>query len=161
MAFSPTLPHYTPAAGKGIPFDHMTTVLENTNAIGTYVAVTYAAGTFTGNGSMTWTVDAGDQKTLKYVRYAKKIIAIFSIELSTVGGTLNTDLRIAIPLSLTAATRMTGHLYYLDNGTHGTGMAVVDPGDTTIRLVKSGWGNWAASTNLTSVLGRIEIETTT
>lgn len=156
-----TFPGYTPAAGKGIRFDHMTTLLAALNATGAWTAVAYAAGNFTGNASMTWTVDSGDQITFAYRRWEKTIGIMFVLTTTSVGGTPNTDLRITLPLGLTAAARAQGWLYYLDNGTHGSGLATVVAAGTQILLAKSGFGNWTASANLTSVYGYIELETTT
>jgi len=155
-----TFPGYTPAAGKGIRFDHLTALLAGLNATGAWTQVTYAGGNFTGNGSMTWTVDSGDQLRFAYRRFEKTIAVLFALGTTTVGGTPSTDLRITIPLGLTSADRSQGWLYYIDNGTHGAGLATTVASGTQILLAKSGFGNWAASTNLTSVYGYIEIETT-
>lgn len=122
-----------------------------------YTTVTYASGNFTGNGSMTWTVDNADE-SVKYVEHGKTMIVVADIRTSTVGGTPSSALRIAVPNGRTAALG-TGTFAYSDNGTPGTGWWQIDGTGAYIELYKSfSTPNWAASTNATAVLGTFVFE---
>lgn len=145
------------------------TILNNTqhaldgaaiNAAFTSTAVTFSAGNFTGNGAQTWTLVSGDQTVFSYSKIGKRMLVFFQLETTSVGGTPNTDLLITIPGGFTCAVGAGVPFYYLDNGTHGVGLCNVVAAATTIRLLKSGFSNWTAATNTTTVYGQIEFETT-
>lgn len=120
--------------------------------------VTFAAGNFTGSGApaMTWTLTSPDQVTFSYQIHNKKMKVWFSLESTSVGGTLSTDLRIAIPASKTCPIQVNGVFTYTDNGTFGVGQIQINAGGTVIRLLKPSFANWTASTNNTSAWGEIE-----
>lgn len=125
---------------------------------GTWYAVTFAAGTFTANGSMTWTVESGDQITLAYTQMGQRVELAFTIRTSSVGGTLNTTLRITLPAGLVAARAVTVPCRVNDNGTLGPGWASVTAGGTVLSIVKEDESNWAAATNTTGVEGILTFE---
>ena len=119
------------------------TVVNNTNVWtpiqsyigGAWSSVAFNAANFTGNGSMTWTVASGDQSTYAYVEIGKTMIVSFDILTTTVGGTPNPLLMIAIPNGRTAQKNINTSFHYSDNGSVGTGLASVSAGGTTINHV--------------------------
>lgn len=112
-----------------------------------WVDVPFAATRYTGSGSMTWTVDASDQQMLAY-RYLTptELLLTWNIRYTDIGGVVNTELRLALPENMKAATYATNPHWYRDAGTEGVGFAGVLPGDTFVRLYKLGSGNWTATT---------------
>lgn len=143
-------------------------MLDAIDALGTgdWTAVTFAAGNFTGSGSMAWTVAAGDVTTLKWTKHGKRMCVQWVIGQTTVGGgAVDTALRIVIPGGFTAAAYMTGTHIYTDNSASAwvTGPCRVQASGTFLELFKADFGatTWTISTDLTSSLGFIEFETTT
>lgn len=128
--------------------------------IGTWVSVSYNAANFVGGGGMTWTVEAGDVNTYAYVLIGKTMTVSFWISTSSVGGTPNPVLRIAIPAGKVAARAMRNTIEALDAGSAAAGIASVVLGNTTIDLYKDMGAstNWSLSTNTTYVVGQITFE---
>lgn len=123
-------------------------------------AVTFAAGNFTANGSMTWTVASGDQTTFRYVEVGKVMHMWVYLVTTTVGGTPNTQLRVAIPNSRTSAATVRGVFAGTDNGTDVTGgVWEATSGTAYVTLYKSpSAGNWTASTDNTAIFGYFVFE---
>jgi hypothetical protein len=134
---------------------------DNFNALGDWTAVSFTAGDYTGNGAMTWTVEAGDVQNLSYSKNGKRITVAFFVQNTTVGGTPNSELRIAIPAGFTAAKATITPIVVNDNGSLVTGYAQVDSSGAVIRIIKLNGANYAAATNATGVYGEITFETTT
>jgi hypothetical protein len=63
----------------------------------------YSAGNFTASSSMTWTVESGDVNIYEYTIIDKTMWLNCTIDASTVGGTVDYALRVAIPASKTLA----------------------------------------------------------
>ncbi len=120
-------------------------------ASGVWIPVTYTAGDFTGNGAMTWTVEAGDLLTFAYMLVGKTVTVAVFIVTTTVGGTPNTTLQVKIPGSLVATKDMMVAGPVVDNSTYGMGRISVAPSGTNIVIQKSDVTNWAAATNTTAV----------
>ena len=122
--------------------------------VGVPTSVAHAGGNFTANGAMTWTVDAGDQTAFWYALVGKMMTIGFKIAGSSVGGTLNTALQIAIPASKTAALDQwsVGWMY---QGTWTACFLFVEASGTVIKVQKADGSNWGSSTNGTYVLGEI------
>jgi hypothetical protein len=127
-------------------------------AMGEWTAVSYSAGNFTGSGSQTWTVDNADIAVYSYMLVGKTLYLKFAADTTTVGGTPSTDLLIAIPGGFTANHPATGHLFFINNGVNGVGLALANNGGSTVRCLLPTLGNWTASTNNTSVYVMIFIE---
>ena len=125
---------------------------------GTWYAVTFAAATFTGNGSMTWTVASADQVTLAYTKMGQRVELAFTIRTATVGGTPNTSLQIALPAGITAGRAVTVPCRVNDNGTLGPGWAKVAAGGTVLSILKENESNWTAATDTNGVEGVIAFE---
>jgi hypothetical protein len=138
----------------------MTLFLE-AESVAQWVTPTFAAGNFTGNGSMTWTVDAGDVTTLAYLIVGKTMTVAFHIITTDVGGTPSTALQILIPAGKTAAKTMTSTMEYSDaGGARAKGSIQVLAGGTQIQLLKADpTANWTSTTgDNTLVLGQITFE---
>jgi len=127
---------------------------------GAYISVAYASGNFTGSGTIVWTVDVGDQVVFKYKLSGRTLHIILSLQTTTVSGT-GTELRITLPLGLTAAAGARSLISVLDNNVAHTG--IVDQSATTYSRVNtdtSSATNWAASTNQTQIIGDYRAEVT-
>jgi len=126
-----------------------------------WITPAFNAANFTGNGSMTWTVGSGDVQTYAYIINGKTMTVNFIINETTVGGTPNNTLQIAIPASKVATKRMVGYLNLSDNNaSYVISMCDVAASGTVIRcfVTPTGASNWSASTNLTYLLGSITFE---
>jgi hypothetical protein len=127
--------------------------------------VAFAAGNFTGNDLMTWTVAEADQVTFQYALMGKRLEVAFTLRTTTVGGTPDDTLQIAIPgknpttgAALVAARAVTVPCRVNDNGTVSIGVAKVAAGGTVIQIQKLDGSNFAASANASGVEGVIAFE---
>lgn len=127
---------------------------------GAWITPTFAAGDYTGNNSMTWTVASGDVTTMAYWLHGRTLTVAMEIATTTVGGTPSTLLQRTIPGGFTATKQMREIVHVLDNNTAKTGQMSVGAGATVIAFrVDEGFSNsWAASTDLTSVRGVLSFE---
>lgn len=126
---------------------------------GVWTSPAFAAGDYTANGAMTWTVASGDVATYEYLIVNKTMTVNFAINTSTVGGTLNTTLKIAIPASKTASKQVFNALgVLLDNLSRVTGSCSVAASGTTINIDRTDAANFAASTDNTYAKGSITFE---
>jgi hypothetical protein len=128
---------------------------------GAWITPPYSAATFTASGSMTWTVDAGDVTCLNSFLNGKALSVKFSLDLTSVGGTLSNGLQIAIPggFSCQNQSQANSSFYFVDNGGAPTfGLLQVNQNGVVIRLLKLGFANWLASTNATTVYGTAIID---
>lgn len=126
---------------------------------GAFITPTFTAGDFTGNASMTWTVESADRDIMGYRLVGKFLHVTFHVATTTVGGTPSTVLQIGNAQwgGFTAALSYhTG--WALDNGTPQTNL--VTPNGTVIQNWVVSTGNWTASTNNTLVSGTILFEVT-
>jgi len=120
---------------------------------GAYITNAWAAGNFTGSGTITWTVDVGDQIIFKYKLFGRTLHIILSLQTTTVSGT-GTELRIATPGGYTAVSGARSLISVLDNNVAHTG--IVDQpatGYARVNTDTSSATNWAASTNQTQIIG--------
>jgi hypothetical protein len=113
----------------------------------------YNAGDFTANGLMTWTVDAGDLICFRYFVVGKLLWISLSVSTSSVGGTLNTDLKIKIPGGYTARNNYSQFsALCTDNGVAVIAGGYVIAGTNQIVINKIlAPLNWSASVNATYV----------
>lgn len=125
---------------------------------GAPITPTFAAGDFTGNGSMTWTVDSGDVTARQYKQRGRTVYANLDIRTSSVGGTPSTQLTIACPRSWSATKTSHGVGIMSDNGgTLASTWMFASAGITFFKDFTAGT-NWTASTNATRVSGAIQFE---
>ena len=126
--------------------------------VGRWTTPTFAAGDYTGNGSMDWTVASGDVITMAYTIIDKMMTVIFDIDTTTVAGTPNTTLQIAIPASKVATKQVTNGCYLLDNNARTTGFCRVAASGTVIQILRTDAVAFSASTNQTGTFGEITFE---
>jgi hypothetical protein len=130
-----------------------------TTALGEWIAVTFAAGNFTGTGAQTWTLTAPDQANFAYTLYGKTMTAKFQLATTSVGGVAATGLQILIPGGFTAASvAYNAAAFILDNGVLAAGRLSVAAGGTKILVERSDGAVWTAAANTTYVYGQITIE---
>lgn len=129
---------------------------------GRFVVVPHDASMFTGNGSMTWTVEVADLVTLVYTLMGKRLEVFFTIRAAAVGGTPAGALRILIPgkdangNAFVSARTITTPVYVEDASTPAIGLAYVQAGVGYIHIAKLDGTNWTAGVN--RVEGSIVLE---
>lgn len=127
--------------------------------MGDWIAIPYGAVSFTGNGTMTWTVQAADQLRYSYMLIGHTLFLDFSFTTTSVGGVANTTLLLPLPYNYKAANSQHGTpFYYSDNGTFGIGLARVAASAQVVQLLTAGIANWTASANNTAMEGQLRIE---
>lgn len=127
---------------------------------GAWITPTFAAGNYTGSGSMTWTVDSGDITTQSYYLRGRTLTVAFYIGATTVGGTVSTSLQISNVAygGFTIPKTTLAFALYNDNGGGNTqGIVQAIAGDTKLSISKN-TGNWALATNATGAQGEITFE---
>jgi hypothetical protein len=130
-----------------------------TTPMGEWTSVAFAGGNFTASGSMTWTVDSGDQVTYAYKLVGKSLTVAVWLATTTVGGTLSTQLNVAIPGGFVSAKAMSGATgAVLDNGAGVPGVVSVAAGGTVLVVQRADLANFTAATNNTQVRFTFEFE---
>jgi hypothetical protein len=114
-------------------------------AMGVWQTQAFDAGNFTAIATMTWTVVVGNQITFRYMTVGKTLFVNAYIDATTVGGVLNTELRLTIPGGFTAAQKVQTSCPLFDNGVGATGYARVLVGSRTIDIGRMDGANWTAS----------------
>lgn len=131
---------------------------------GGFLPVSFAAGDFTGNGSMTWTLASGDRVAAGtgFWQRGNRVHYAFQLATTTVGGTPNTTLQIAAAQwgGFTAASTVPYRrlAVSLDNGTDVGAYCTVS--GTTLQILRANGGNWSASTDNTYLYGDLEFQVT-
>ena len=120
---------------------------------GRWIAVPYAAGNHSAAGAMTWTVDAGDIGTYHYRQRGLVLELSVYISGSSVGGTLDQYLLLAVPAPFTASPA-TIALASVDDVGAGQG-GFVNANGSWVYILKLNTANWGASTNTTAVRGSL------
>jgi len=120
---------------------------------GARITVPYNSGDFTGQDSMTWTVDSGDLRVFAYRQSARAVHIMLAIEASSVGGTPSESLLVAFPGGFTPSDSGSTAIYLattvMNNGTLETGR--VTPGSSVFEFARVPGTNWTASSNATRV----------
>jgi hypothetical protein len=132
-----------------------------THEQGAWITATYAGGNFTGNASMTWTVDSGDVSTCEYYLRGRMLTVNWYLTTTSVGGTVSSALQIANAAwgSYTATKITTGSTSYSDNGASQTpGFCQIAAAATVIQNFKQGLASWTLATNTTTATGSIAFE---
>jgi hypothetical protein len=128
--------------------------------LGEFTTPSFSAGNFTANGSMTWTVGSGDVTTYAYTVVGNMMTLKWFIVSTTIGGTLNTELRIAIPGGFTAAKRCRVPCIVLNNATTTIGVAdaQVSVGYIRIFVTPDATTNYVAGTDNNDTYGEMVFE---
>lgn len=121
----------------------------------------FSAGDFTADGSMTWTVAAGDIITYAYLESGRKMLFSFMLDTTTLGGTPNSALYIKIPNSKTSTKRILGTCSVYPAGSWQYGHCEVLAGGTKVGVYRDLAGtNWTVSgSDNVYIRGIIEFET--
>jgi hypothetical protein len=129
---------------------------------GAWITATFAAGNFTANGSMTWTVDSGDVTTMAYYLRGRTLHVMWQLLTTTIGGTVNTQLLIGNGAygGFTWAKTMIANGLTADNGTSftaTTSTAVVQTtaAATTIAVFKQAAANYVLGANNCQITGEL------
>ncbi len=123
---------------------------------GAAISVTYAAGNFTASGSMTWTVDAGDQSVFQYHLNGNILTVFFAIVTSSIGGTPANSLLITIPAGhLPAFFSLNAGTYLTSTGVAEVGYTFVIGADSHIYIQRLTNTAYAAVTNTQEVEGTV------
>lgn len=125
---------------------------------GAWISQAYSSGDFTAAGSMTWTVDSGDDLMYRFQQHGTKILVEFDFESTSVGGTPDQSLRVVLPGGFTAANQATILYRAFNAGTEELAQANTASGDTKLYFRRVTAANWSAATNSTYVLGTAFIE---
>lgn len=131
---------------------------------GAWTDVTFAAGNFTASAG-TWTLTSGDQILFRYMIIDKSLWMNFELRTTSTSAGMTTELRIALPQSLTVAQSGRQMIQVSDNGAaFQVGMAVWGAAATYVRCYvdPTGATNWTSgAVDTTAVIGTIgPIETT-
>lgn len=118
---------------------------------GEWTSVPYSAGNFTGNAAMTWTVDSGDQTTYAYMLIGHTMFLDAYLDTTSVGGTPDNTLQLAIPGGCTATKTMQGLALGFDNNVSTSTFNRVFAGGTVVGIGKASATNWSAATNTTYI----------
>jgi hypothetical protein len=140
------------------------TIVNNANVwnpirdyVGTsWTDVAFSASNFTANGSMTWTVASGDVASYRWIEIGKTMIVDVYLSTTTVGGTVNSELRVAVPNGRTIASTgqsfsSSGAATVVDNGVFRAGTWVAAPGVAYVSVRVAFTGTWTLSTDNTYV----------
>lgn len=127
---------------------------------GTWIDVPYSAANFAALGSMTWTVEAGDQTVYRYLLSGSRTLSIsFVLSTTSVGGTPANALLLKLPAGYLAQAAQTQTLIRLiDNGVMGFAIALAVVGASQLQIYTGTGVNFSASTNATHVMGSMKLE---
>ena len=118
--------------------------------------VVYSAGNFTASGAMTWTVTSGQQLTYSYILSGHVMTISFAISPSTLGGTQNTYLYLAIPLGKTPAKKTANAISIYNNSTSQIGFVAAIVGQSNLYISKADASNFTLDAT-TEITGQITI----
>ncbi len=119
---------------------------------------TFNAGDFTGTASMTTTVAAGDVTTFAYTVIGNMMTVVFNIDNFTVGGTVSTVCKIAIPGGFVSTKGMWNTCYLLVAGTREVGSVFTDAAGTVLNVRRAGATNWVLGSDNSSMTGQITFQ---
>jgi hypothetical protein len=128
---------------------------------GAYIATTFAAGDYTGNGLMTFTVASGDVITNTSCLVGKLLFFTVRVFTTSVGGTPSDQLHVAIPNGYTAVASVLFPARLSDNGGASTfGHVRCSAAGATCFVSKLDSSNWTAAANTTAFDFSVIIEVT-
>lgn len=130
---------------------------------GKWITPGFVAGDFTGNGSMTWTLAAGDRAAMSYRVTRSTIQVNFVLVTTTVGGTPNTTLKIGNGQwgGFTAGAFQIDQTlgFVIDNGVReAPGFLEVAAAGTSIGCIRYTAANWTAVADNAYVTGLATFE---
>jgi hypothetical protein len=132
-------------------------VLDSTGRIkiaqsGTWTTIPYNAANFTGDGTIVWTVDAGDLLSFAYRKLDPTTVVLnVQINLSSVSGA-GIALKVAVPAAITPLRTIDGSCLIIDNGAVDPGgFFATTAGVASLSFIRHDFGNFAAAVNTTGV----------
>jgi len=126
---------------------------------GAWISPPFDSDDFTGSDSMTWTVDSGDVEGFSYCIRGNTMTVSFLLTSTSVGGTRNAELLLAIPNGNVAASVIASSISAIQAGVSLAGaFARVAPSATNISLFSPANVAWLAATNSTSIRGQIAFD---
>jgi len=129
--------------------------------MGDWAAVPYAATDFTASGTMLWTVEPADVQVRRFTVIGHTLHYNLALVATTVGGTVSSELRVALPKGYTVAALSNQICVRNDAGTgNQAGLATSVPGDKFVRCQLPTGANWTVATNSTSIYATLTIEVT-
>lgn len=133
-----------------------------THEQGSIIAPAFAAGDYTGQTTMTWTVASGDVGLVGYLLRGRTMTLFFRVSTTTVGGTPTGALILGNGLfgGFTGTGNALANTYtFLNNGVVGNGFARAGSVGVNLFLSLAGTA-WAASTDNTYIEGQITFDVT-
>lgn len=111
-----------------------------------WVNIPYDSANFTGNGTIVWTVDAGDQTDFSYkIIDGNTVILNIRIETTDLSGAGNI-LRIALPAAITPKKGIAGPALIIDAGTvNPGGFFSMAAGTAAVTFVRNDFGNFTVT----------------
>jgi hypothetical protein len=125
--------------------------------LGRSVDVTFFAGDFTANGSMTWTVAKQNVNTFAWTLIGKRMFVDWILLTTTIGGTVNSTLQIKIPGGYTARRQTFASTFATNGGVRISADAVVQKNGVVIQIFRRDLANWTAGA-VEDVQGQISFE---
>jgi hypothetical protein len=129
---------------------------------GAWITAAYVAGHFTGNGAMTWTVDAGDVSQIRYRLGAKTLLFAFNFATTTIAGTPNTLLQVSNAQwgGFTIAATVMNAMAFANDGAVRAAYSRASASGTVIELTTTAATAWSAVVNAGYFAGEIAFEVT-
>lgn len=122
---------------------------------GAPIPFTFNAADFTGRSSMTWTVTSGDVETWQYTLEGTLVFLQWSINTTSVGGTLSNWLQITVPF--TAVTKSESDIRINEGGVSFAGIGNFASGNNFLQILKIDLSNFAAATDTTYAFGALRV----
>jgi hypothetical protein len=123
--------------------------------MGGWLTPAFAAGNFTGANSQTWTVEGADVTTNQYTLVGRTISWNLRILTTTVGGTPDPNLQVAMPNGYTGAHDVYMPAY-AGQAASSTGLFGIFTGFNKLSILRTfDAANWASGTNNTQVNGTL------
>lgn len=123
-----------------------------------WITPAFAAGDYTANGALVWTLQSGDVITFAYQINGKTMTVAFVLDTTTLSGTTDFKVFIKIPAAKTAAKKMIAPIWLNTTGTPESGYVQADAAGTNLTLFRTAQGNFTLGTNTAYFYGIITFE---
>jgi hypothetical protein len=118
----------------------------------------FNAANFAASGSMTWTVDGGDQLTYAYTIVGKTITLSIVLASTTTGGSASSELHVALPPGVAVMRTMANLMFLSDGASFRAVLAHVAPGVAYVRITNLDFSNFSLVSNALGIQGEITFE---
>lgn len=139
---------------------HALSVSERGRAVpmGEWISVEYRSTDFTASGAMTWTVQAADVATFKYMLLGKTMFVVGSFTATSVGGVPDVTLRVKIPNGMLPAMMMASGNRCTDNAVGVMVSNTVRVDQDYIEVFRFDAAVWTASVNNSNIRVAVAFE---